>query len=287
LTQAARATQKQAFQQFFAGVGHAVFACDISDGTILDANDEAITLFGYARRKLLALKLADVLASEDDNFIRQSVRRERGMEPRIVRFRILDVDGLKTPVEGFATPVSYAGRRATLISLTRAKAGQKGPATSSATEPPPNAPALLQQIRKQKALIDFAKIAMADASPLDLMRYGARLLRDGLGVDFVLGFEYQVAERVLRCVAADEWVGDLDSLRFDPDGDSIAAKALRSRGVFSVLDIDDANRPSDSGWFLKSHDIRSAVGIPVRSDKHDFGSLVAYTDGCQCHRNRE
>lgn len=279
MTQAARATQKQAFQQFFAGVGHAVFACDVSDGTILDANDEAITLFGYARRKLLALKLADLLASEEDNFIRQSPRRERGMEPRIVRFRIIDVDGLKTPVEGFATPVSYAGRRATLISLTRAKAGKKGPATSSAAEPTPNAPALLQQIRKQKALIEFAKIAMSDASPLDLMRYGARLLRDGLGVDFVLGFEYQAEERVLRCVAADDWVGDLDSVRFDPDGDSIAAKALRSRGIFSLLEIDDANRPSDSGWFLKSHDIRSAVGIPVRSDKHDFGSLVAYGRG--------
>ncbi|HEY5095271.1 MAG TPA: EAL domain-containing protein [Candidatus Eremiobacteraceae bacterium] len=281
LTQVVRATQKQAFQQFFAGVGHAVFACDVNDGTILDANDEAITLFGYARRKLLTLKLADVLASEEDNFIRQSLRRERGMEPRVARFRIIDVDGLTTPVEGFATPVSYAGRRATLISLTRSKAGKQERSTSAAAESPPNAPALLQRIRRQKALIEFAKAAISDTSPIDLTRRGARLLRDGLGVDFVLGFEYQATERVIRCIAADGWVGDLDSMSFDPDGDSLAAKALRSRGVFSLLDIDDANRPADSAWFLKSQDVRSAIGIPVGSDSHDYGSLVAYDKGAK------
>jgi len=252
-----------------------VFAYDIRSGAIIDANDAAVSLFGYARRKLYSLKLADIIARGEEEFIGQSLQKKRA-GPRVVRFRISDVDGRVTRIEGFATPITYAGRHAMLISVSNEDAPAKKRARQAVDAASIPAPILLEQVRRQEALIEFAKAAIAEQSDIELKRLGARLLRDGLAVDFVLAYEHQWRDRSLKCVAAEGWEGALDSITFDVAGDSLAAKSFRSRGVVAAADLDASDRPLDSAWFLDRYSIRAAIGIPIRSDTRDYGSLVGY-----------
>ncbi len=255
-----------------------MFAYDIKSGALVDANDAAISLFGYARRKLFNLKLADVIARDEEEFIRQSLQKEKGAGPRVVRFRIADVDGHVTRIQGFATPITYAGRHAMLISVSNEDAPAKKRARQAAEAAPVPAPVLLQQVRRQEALIEFAKAALVEQSDVELKRLGARLLRDGLAVDFVLGYDYRYGDRTLTCVVAEGWQGAFDEVSFDTEGDSLAARSFRSRGVVAVPEIDVTDKPADSAWFLDRYSVRAAIGIPIRSDTRDYGSLVGYVN---------
>ncbi len=116
------AEELRRYQELFQGVGDAVYITDM-DGNILDANDEAVNLFGFSREELLKLNINDLLRFRDD-FWNKLVKKGRIK----IEGEHKTNDGEFIPVEIHARITKYRGRQGVvgvLRDITERKVGEE------------------------------------------------------------------------------------------------------------------------------------------------------------------
>ena len=110
-----------------------------------------------------------------------------------------------------------------------------------------------------------------------MFKAAARLLAEGLPIDFCIAFELRETAAELRGAASAGWDGDSRSLRFDPLGGSFAAKSTRNRHpiVHGASGFDDGVSTTDPSLNLPG--VIAAIGLPVRVGDISHGCLIGYS----------
>jgi diguanylate cyclase (GGDEF)-like protein/PAS domain S-box-containing protein len=259
------------------------FACDSETLAILDANDVAASTFGFTRRRLLGVKLSTLVAPDDLSDLTRTMSAvgRTGLSP--ILLRVATRHDVTATLEGFATSITYNGCRAVMMiaNVCTDPIAPRAPPAGTADRDQGADTAL----RRQKALTDFTRSALSNLTPRELLQAAARLLKDSLALDFCLGFELRETEGDLVCRAAEGWTGDLNSLHFDPAGQTLAARSMRSRSPVMIQDAQTEMLPVESAWFFDRYSLKAAIGIPIRLGDTSYGSLVAYS--CQPRRFTE
>ena len=112
---------EERYRALFAGITDAVYVHHITEdgypGQIMDANDVACKMLGYARDELVGMKIDDIDASESTVDVHQAVKDLKA--DRNVLFEQVHVakNGTRIPVEVHAQAFEYKGRLAILSTV--------------------------------------------------------------------------------------------------------------------------------------------------------------------------
>jgi diguanylate cyclase (GGDEF)-like protein/PAS domain S-box-containing protein len=261
--------------QLFDGAKQAAFAYAVDSFEILAANDAAVRHFGFPRSELIGASLVDFAPRGKAGLNRRRLIAASSDEMRPFRMNIRNAGNAIVPLRGVTIPIELDGKAAGLVILG-GRPSLGGSFTGVAAR------ALKQanyenEIRRHEALTQFNGVALDGLDHAGLLRAASRLLRDSLEVDFCLAFAVRERDGVLTCVAADGWTGDIDELRFDPAGTTIAARAFQSRDPVTVSYQDADARSEESALLVEHFAITSAIGIPIRDKDRTIGSICAYS----------
>ncbi|HEY7995018.1 MAG TPA: EAL domain-containing protein [Candidatus Eremiobacteraceae bacterium] len=268
MAQAARDFDRQNFQALFGAMDLPMFVYDAVGLTLLDANTSAAALFGRTRQGLLGLRLPDLGPASESSAVARTLRSAGESAMQSVRLTIRKPDGTQCCLDGIAVPMSFAGSSAKLVSI----GAQRLESDTTNSEAPVSVEARGRQLRRQDALVEFARTALSGMSGTEVFAAAARLLNEGVPIDYSIGF-LRAGNGELRGCAASGWTGDCRSLNFDSSGDTLAARTTRARVPVVVDEIDITDRrPRDP--LLAISGVRAAFGIPVRVGDAVYGCLV-------------
>ena len=275
MAQAVRDQDRRIFQQLFGTAKQAVFAYSARTLEILDANDAAVALFGSSRRKLIGSNLAAHAKSGEAVKARRHLVSTASDEMRSFAFDARKADGSPLRLRGMVTPIAYGGKNADLVTIGPPSA-TKGVNARGAALRRFDAAQLTVEVRRQQALSEFARSALHGSTRSVLLRAATKMVRDSLNIDFCLAFELRESEGALVCLAADGFSGDLRPLRFNPAGETIAARSLRAHEAVS-WSYSDGHAPPESAEWLRAHGVITTIGIPIRHGDVSFGAICAYS----------
>lgn len=269
MAQAARDFDRRNFQALFGATDVPMFVYDALGLTVLDANAAAAALFGRTRQGLLGLHLPDLCPASEAAALARTLRSAGDAAVRPVRFALCKPGGAAFPLDCVVVPMSFAGVKAKLASV----AAPRSESDVAGAEPLVSAEARGRQLRRQDALVEFARSALSDLTGNEVFAAAARLLHEGLPIDCCIGFR-RSEDGGLRGCAASGWNGDFRALRFEPEGDGFAARSARARAPIVVdrIDTDGGLRSRDSLLGLPS--VVAAVGMPVRVGDASYGCIV-------------
>lgn len=148
-------------------------------------------------------------------------------------------------------------------------------AKSGSPPPDSNENAVLQRIRQQQILSELGVLALKGASFLDLLNLTARLVAEGLGVEFCKILEHLPGENRLLVRAGVGWKpGTIGIASVGADSDSPAGYALRTGKpvISNHLGKEQRFRTPE---LLADHGIRRAINVVLQGDRLPFGVLEA------------
>jgi len=246
---------------------------------VLEANDRALDLLGCTRRGLSSLRFSDSRSAKTSDLIRRIASRSSRNRTTPVRLRARKADGSTVIVAGAASPISFDHKRAVLVlvSETTDTNSRRPTAAPTSARRADRSEKLKLQIRRQEALTEFARSALTGQTARELLAAAAQMLKHTLAIDFCLAFELEGPRGELVCRAAAGWDGEPESVRFDPTGDTIAARSHRAKVPVSVDNLDLKSAPHESAWFYEAFGVKAGIGIPIKWETHAFGSIVGYS----------
>lgn len=253
----------------FGDVGLPMFAYDADTLTLLDINDAAVALFGRPRHSLLGSRATDLCPVAEAAVSGRLLRQSGSPSVRSIRFNVRKPDGTVFAFDGIAVPMLFSNARAELVSLRQPHAEPVATPGGYLTSTESRG----RQLRRQDALVDFAKATLAGMRGSEVFAAAARLLNDGIPVDYCIGF-VRARDGDLRGCAAAGWAGDFRSLRFNPAGDSFTARAAKAHAPIVIDTIESSDYRKSSDPLLTIPGVAAAFGIPVRFGEFVYGCLV-------------
>ena len=274
-----RTAELQRFRSAMDATADAIFLIDMAGMALVDVNDGACRMLGYARDELLAIAPAALGLATPEQLAQQVARvhAESG-EPDLIEARLARVDGSQVPVETY-WQVQRLGAARVLIAVARditerllAAQRLKHMASYDSLTGLPNRTLFYQTLRET---IEIAQDKEWRIAVLFIALDRFKIVNDSVGAALGAELLRQFSNRLVQCVRIRDTVGRLG-------GDEFALILTMSRNQQDAVNVANEVREALRAPFdLQGQDVglTTSIGIAMYpDDATDPETLVRYAD---------